>query len=216
MLRVGQELEEARGGVGTIDRVLGDASRPPFRSAVFTEVALVGNALGFEAAEGAALLDSVEALVGEGGTLLLEVAPGPGERSGYLGRLPPTAVRRLLDAPLAAVLPRVLREGFRLEPERHRPTSFRRWRPAELLDRWRTGGWGVREVVAVAPGLGPDRDRLEEVARAPKAWSRLLELEERLGADPARWPHAAAVLLAVARPALQTNGFLPGATSPVV
>jgi SAM-dependent methyltransferase len=213
MLLLGRELGASRSELTGVDRVLGDAAKPPFRPGTFSEVALVGNALGFEVAEGAALLASVEALVAPGGTLLVEVAPGPGERSRYLSRLPPGAVRRLLGAPVAAVLPRVVREGFRTEPERHSTSAFRRWSPKELLDRWGQLGWVVREVVAVAPALGPDAERLEEIAQDPKAWSRLLELEETVGVGPARWPSAAAVLLAVARRAVETNGFLPGATS---
>jgi len=202
MLGVGRELAGATPGhqPTRVERVRGDALRPPFRPGPFTQVALVGNALGFEAASGSDLLDAMEGLLAPGGSLVLEVAPGPGERSRYLGRLPPGAVRRLLAAPPAAVVPRIVREGFIPEPPRHRPTSFRRWTVQELLDRWRPRRWTVREVAAVAPSLGTDADRIAEVARDPKAWERLLELEELLGREPTRWGGAAAVLLAAEAP----------------
>lgn len=215
MLRFGRE--KARGEPPPVSVpvawVRGDALRPPFPAASFAEVALVGNALGFEAAAGKALLSGVEALVAPGGMLVVEIAPGPGERSRYLGRLPSGAVRRLLAAPTAAVLPRVMREGFDAEPVRHRSGEFRRWTAGEVLGRWRQAGWAVHETMAVAPALGPDRPRLQEVARDPHAWDRLLDLEEQLGREPPRWPNAAALLVAVERPALQTNGFVGGRTS---
>jgi len=215
MLAVGRELsqEAPRSPGGWVSRVRGNAVRPPLRERAFAEVALVGNTLGFEAESGEILLQAVEALVAPGGVLVLEIAPGPGERSRYLGRLPASAVRRLLAAPPAAVLPRLLREGFLREPERHRPRSFRRWSPAELRERWHVRGWSVGEVMAVAPALGPDQARLREVARDRRAWERLLELEEQLGRAPSRWPAAAAVLVAASAPAVKPNDFERGETS---
>jgi SAM-dependent methyltransferase len=209
MLRVGRELGGAPAlrGARPVETVQGDAASPPFPEATFAEVALVGNALGFEAGSGERLLDAAERLTAPGGRLLLEIAPGPGERSRYLARLPAGAVRRLLAAPPAAVAPRVLREGFRAEPVRHRSASFRRWTASELADRWRASGWRVEETVAVAPALGAEPERLAEVARDAKAWERLRELEERLGRAPERWPSAAAVLVAVRRPPLSANDF---------
>jgi hypothetical protein len=53
--------------------------------------------------------------------------------------------------------------------------------------------------MAVAPALGADADRVAAVAASPKAWSRLLELEEQLGREADRWAGAAAVLMAVSR-----------------
>lgn len=215
MLAVGRE-RTARTGTpkdGTLERVRGDALRPPFAPGAFAEVALVGNTLGFEGSRGRELLDGVEPLVGPGGVLVVEIAPGPGERSRYLRRLPPGAVRRLLAAPASAVLARLAPEGFAREPIRHRPASFRRWTVGELSGRWRPRGWTVREAMAVAPALGPDPTRLSEVARDPVAWTRLLDLEEQLGRDPARWTDAAAVLVAVASPAVRTNDFVGGPAS---
>jgi SAM-dependent methyltransferase len=191
-----------------VERVRGDALRPPFPPAGFAEVALIGNALGFEHTSGEELLSAVETLVAPGGRLVLEVAPGPGERSRYLGRLPPGAVRRLLAAPPKAVLPRVEREGFAEEPARHRPAAFRRWTAKELHARWSPPGWVVRETMAVAPALGADAARLAEVARDPAAWLRLTELEEAIGRDPRRWRNAAAVLLAVEHPPSVANDIV--------
>jgi SAM-dependent methyltransferase len=195
-----------------LDPVQGDAIRAPFATRRFAEVAVVGNALGFEASAGPELLAAVEALVAPGGVLVLEVAPGPGERCRYLGRLPPGVVRRLLAAPPAAVLRRLRPEGFSPEPPRHAPTSFRRWSAEELTHRWTSAGWTLREVMAVAPALGLDSERLAEVARDPKAWSRLRELEELLGRESSRWPSAAAVLLAVQRSTDQAPPALEGGT----
>lgn len=204
MLRVGRERAPAGAPENPAEPVRGDALRPPFAPSAFGEIALLGNALGFEGADGPALLDAVEALLAPEARLLVEIAPGPGERSGYLARLPPGAVRRLLAAPAAAVVPRVEREGFRREAERHEEGEFRRWGVSELRARWDRAGWTVREVVAVAPALGPDAGRIAAVAAEPKAWSRLLELEELLGRKAARWPDAAAVLMAVERPRVDT------------
>lgn len=197
-LRVGRELTGAARDVSTApaERVRGDALSPPFAPRSFGVVALIGNALGFEASAGERMLSAVEALVAPAGVLLLEIAPGPGERSNYLARLPPTAVRRLLAAPPAAVRPRIEREGFRTEPARHRSAGFRRWTVEELDRRWALRGWARTEAVAVAPALGADPERLEQVARDPRAWARLEELEELLGREPPRWNAAAAVLLA--------------------
>jgi len=215
MLAAGRDLapQDRRSPAGSDSRVRGDAVRPPLREQAFAEVALVGNTLGFEAGAGDALLRAVEALLSPGGVLVLEIAPGPGERSRYLGRLPASAVRRLLAAPPAAVRPRLLREGFVREAERHRPRSFRRWSPSELLERWRARGWSIDEVMAVAPALGPDQTRLREVARDRRAWQRLLELEEQLGREPSRWSAAAAVLVAARSPVVKPNDFERGETS---
>ena len=215
MLATGREIAAKRGtfAAPAVDRVRGDAARAPFRPESFAEIALVGNALGFEARAGEALLASVEALVAPGGVLVVEVAPGAGERARYLARLPGRVVRRLLAAPPAAVLPRLQREGFRIEAARHRPGSFRRWTAEELARRWRPPGWHLREVMAVAPALGADPDRLTEVAKEPRAWARLVELEEMLGHEPFRWKDAAAVLLAVEHSPQQANGLVRGGRS---
>jgi SAM-dependent methyltransferase len=180
-----------------VERVRGDALRPPFVPRAFGVVAALGNALGFEERAGEGLLATLEGLVARPGRLMLEIAPGPGESSRYLARLPPGAVRRLLAAPVGVVVHRIQREGFRRMPVRHASRAFRRWTAEELVDHWKQDGWSVREVVAVAPALGPEVAALAEVKKDPTAWSRLLEVEEALGAEPSRWPDAAAVLLAV-------------------
>ncbi len=199
MLELSRNRADGPTGPGPSDAVLGDGARPPLREAAFGTVALLGNALGFEGPRGEELLAAAERLVVPGGTLLVEIAPGPGERSRYLGRLPPGAVRRLLASPPGAYLPRVEREGFLREPVRRRRSEFRRWAVAELGARWRGTGFRLAETVAVAPALGADADRIAAVAREPAAFVRLCELEERIGRDPRRWPNAAAILLAAER-----------------
>ncbi|MGB6500064.1 MAG: class I SAM-dependent methyltransferase [Thermoplasmata archaeon] len=181
-----------------VDRVEGDALAPPFAPGSFREVALVGNALGFAGGEWDHLLDSVERLVAAGGTLIVEIAPGPGERSRYLSRLPASAVGRLFSAPIRAFVPRVHGEGFETEPSRHRADSFQRLDVGALVKRWGSG-WEVLETVAVAPCLGPELERIARVRPTPKAWNHLLELEELVGREPVRWKAAAAVLLAARR-----------------
>jgi SAM-dependent methyltransferase len=199
MLAEGQREANGPAGAGRLEPVVGDALQPPFAEGRFGTVALLGNSLGFEGPKGPRLLAAAEALVQPGGLLMVEIAPGPGERSRYLGRLPAGAVRRLVAAPPAAVALRVRREGFVAEPVRHRSGSFRRWAAPELRARWATNGWELRETVAVAPALGPDAARLEAIAQDARSWARLLELEELLGREPGRWRRAAAVLVAARR-----------------
>lgn len=183
------------------ERVRGDASRPPLAPGRFGAVALLGNTLGFAGRAGEDLLAAAESLVAAGGRLLIEIAPAAGERSRYLARLPSSAVARLLRSPTAAVLPRVLREGFEEEPARRaEPGAFRRWTAEELAARWRTAGWTREETMAIAPALGPETQRLEAIRRDAKAWKHLQDLEEAIGRTPERWSRAAAVLLAASAP----------------
>jgi SAM-dependent methyltransferase len=184
------------------DRIQGDAERPPLASGAFSLVAVLGNTLGFAGAGADRILGAAGSLVGPGGTMVLEVAPGSGERSRYLTRLPPGSVRRLLRAPVRAVLPRIEREGYRVEPRRKaREGPFRRIGVGELSEQLSRSGWSVGEVLAVGPALGPDALRLESVHADPKAWNQLLLIEEDLGHRTQRWKDAAAVLVAAVRAA---------------
>lgn len=205
MLRLGRRLARTSTPGSAVDRVRGDALRPPFAAGSLAEVVAVGNTLGFEGTEGPELLGQLEGLVRPGGVLVLEIAPGPGQRSSYLRRLPVGAVVRLLASPPTLVAARTRREPFSREPRRHREAGFHRWTVAELSARWAARGWSVRETMAVAPALGADPGRLKEIARASRSWAHLLELEEELGREPARWPDAAAVLLAAQRAARITS-----------
>ena len=188
-----------RPSVDAVDRVVGDALAPPFAPRSFDAVALVGNALGFAGEDAERLLSAVEALVRPRGSLIVEIAPGPGERSRYLARLPTGAVGRLFAAPPAAVVPRIVREGFVAEPVRHRSTAFARIDAPSLDARWRSRGWAVEEVLAIAPCLGADPAAIGRVAANARQWERLLAVEEEVGRAPARWGAAAAVLLAARR-----------------
>jgi len=182
------------------ERVLADGIRPPFAAALWSEVVLLGNTLGFAGHGAVPLLSAAEELVSPDGTLLIEVAPASGERSRYLTRLPASSVARLLRAPPRAVLARLDREGFRPEPARHpTPQAFRRFTAGELRDGLMERGWELLETIAVAPALGTDPVRIEAVRGEPKAWPRLLALEEELGRRPERWTDAAAVLVAARR-----------------
>ena len=205
MLNLLPEAWVAAGSPGPApDRVLGDAVRPPFDRRQWAEVVVFGNTLGFAGKGADRLLEEAEALVAPEGALLLEVAPGPGERARYLARLPPSSVARLLRSPVRAVLPRLDREGFRTVPPRHSTgVSFRRFTVREIQDRFRGAGWEFTETVAVAPVLGPDPLRIDAARADPKAWPHLLDLEEVVGRRPERWVEAAAVLLSARRPSLK-------------
>ncbi len=207
MLALLPERWEPRGPTHPVaDRVRGDGLRPPFSPETFDEVALLGNALGFAGPESDRLWSAAHDLVTAGGTLIVEVAPGPGEKSRYLARLPASSVARLLRSPLPAVLPRVERESFVEMPTRRREAgSFLRIPAAQLAARFRDLGWEVRETLAVAPALGADAVRAEAARRDPKSWEHLLRLEEALGQRPERWEAAAAVLLAAVRPKLERS-----------
>ena len=197
MLRGGPTGRPAR--AVPFHRVRGDAVRPPFPAASFGTVALLGNVVGFAGDEGERVLDAAEDLLAPGGTLIVEIAPGAGERSVYLSRLPAGAVGRLFAAPAAAIEPRIAREGFVPVPERHRSRGFRRWTVARLEERWAPRGLERTEAVAVAPALGAAPDRVDRVRPDPRAWEHLLAVEEALGVRPARWDAAAAVLVAARR-----------------
>ncbi|MCI4353696.1 MAG: class I SAM-dependent methyltransferase [Thermoplasmata archaeon] len=183
-----------------LDLIQGDAVSPPFRPRTFHRVILLGNVLGFAEDDAEELLSRLTALVSPGGRVLIEFVAGPGERSRYLHRLPPGAIARLLAAPVRAVRPRVEREGFvRIRERESGGRHFRRFAPAEVVGRLRSAGFELREILAVAPGLGNDAGRLGGVRAAPVAWGHLLELEEALGGEPHRHEDAAAILLAAER-----------------
>jgi len=185
----------------TPDRILGNAVTPPLARGAWAEVAVLGNTIGFSGRFAAPLLEELQQLVAPGGALLMELAPSAGERSQYLARLPSSALTRLLRAPLAVVLGRLDREPFRPEPPRHEtPRAFRRFAVGEIERRLRARGWELRERMAVAPALGPDAERISAVREDPKAWARLLDLEEEVGHRSERWPGAASVLVAARRP----------------
>lgn len=184
------------------ERVRADVLAPPFPDATFQEVVLLGNLVGFAGHGGNALLTAAARLLRPDGLLIVELAPGPGEVSRYLRRLPPGAVRRLLRSPVRAVASRVAREGFDALAWRRGPREeFARWSVEALAQALRIEGFDLLERMAVAPALGSEVERLEVVHADPKAWEHLLELEERLGREPGRWPAAAAVLVALRRPA---------------
>ncbi|MGI0132947.1 MAG: class I SAM-dependent methyltransferase [Thermoplasmata archaeon] len=181
--------------------VRGDGVDPPFRAGSFAEVVAFGNPLGFAGASAEAFLDATVGMIAPHGRLLLETVAGPGEASVYLARLPPTAVRRLLASPVAALAPRVEREGFRsetLHPPRERD-GFRRFTAGTLRSRLERAGFRIDEVLSVAPCLGGEPARAAAVHLDPKAWSHLLDLEERIGRERARHRDAAALLVAAVR-----------------
>jgi SAM-dependent methyltransferase len=187
-------------GVPLPDRVQGDGAHLPFLDGSFGLVAALGNLLGFAGGASDRLVEQLVGALAPEGTLLLEIAPGPGERSRYLRRLPPTSVARLLRSTPRVVAARIAREGFVEEPRRRKvPGEFRRVDPRLLHERLRSWGFQVEETVAVAPALGPDGVRAQAAANDLKAWSHLLEVEETLGRAPERWSAAAAVLVAAVR-----------------
>ncbi len=178
-----------------------DGLAPPFPDAAFGTVALLGNTLGFAGASHDRLLANARGLVAPEGLLILEIAPGPGERSRYLARLPPTSVARLLRSPVRAVVPRVEREGYDRIPERRSDAGeFYRVGPGGLGRSLADAGWAVEECLAVSPAVGPLASVVAAVRTDEKAWDHLIELEEALGRRPEHWDDAAAVLLAARAP----------------
>ncbi len=204
MLRRLRESREEEGRPPSL--VQGDAVYPPFRTGTFHQVALMGNVLGFAEGDAAPLLARMAGLVEPGGRLLVEFVCGPGERSRYLHRLPTGAIARLLAAPVRAVEPRVLREGFEPVPHaRDRETAFRKFSVLEVEAQLRSEGFDFREVLAVAPCLGNDAARLASPRESPAAWAHLLDLEESIGRRPDRMRSAAAVLMAAERVPLRSG-----------
>jgi SAM-dependent methyltransferase len=186
--------------LGESEFVRGDALAMPFRGRAFGQIALLGNTLGFAGPRADELLSNVSAHLRPEGTLLIEVVAGPGERSRYLHRLPPGAVRRLLSAPPRAVLPRIRREGFVPVARPERPDhEFRRYSPEQIERRLGELGLVTDEALAVAPALGAELERPAEVRKDPRAWARLLEVEEALGHDGDRQRNSSALLVAARR-----------------
>ena len=180
--------------------VRGDAGRPPFLAGRFAIVSLLGNSLGFAGDRALALHRAASDQVASGGTLLIESVGGSGEWSRYLRRLPPRAAARLLAAPVAAVFPRIAREGFGTSEgspgDRH---GFRRLGEPDIRRLLHATGFEFRECLAVAPILGSDPERAEAASRLPAAWKHLLELEEAFGREPGRRRAASARLIAAVR-----------------
>lgn len=188
-----------RGQGTTSALVIADARCPPVRPRAAQLVAVLGNTIGFAGPNSAKVLAQSAELVGPGGHLLLETAPGNGERSRYLARLPPGAVRRLLSAPVNLVRARIEREGFVPELRAPSRSGFQRLSPEQVHRQLTAAGFAVREMTAVAPALGPDAVRIAAVRTDPAAWSRLLEVEEAVGRAPGRWSAASALLVAAQR-----------------
>jgi SAM-dependent methyltransferase len=180
--------------------VRADGVHPPLRPGSALEVVAMGNQVGFAGPEAPRLLLEALRLLAPGGTIILESVAGPGERSRYLARLPPTAVGRLFRSPVRLVRSRIEREGFEAEPDpdpdRH---GFRRVGPGEIRRVLRNVGVDVVEAMAVAPALGFEQDHADAVEADPVAWGNLLEVEEELGRLPARCLAAASLLVAGVR-----------------
>ncbi len=213
LLEAARRLRLSTPSAAAPDLVVGDAARPPFKPGRFDQVVLLGNVIGFAEEESPKVLENGVALVRPGGTIVVETVVGAGERSRYLGRLPPGAVRRLLAAPINAVRPRVEREGFRPEPAVPREGRFRRMGEEEVQAEFARAGVELLESLSVAPALGADAERVAATRTEPISWLHLLELEEVLGRTPPRRARAAALLLAgrkrASQPAYKGDRQLP-------
>lgn len=198
--RARKQLRSSRPAEGAAHFVRGDALHPPFGSRSFDSAVVLGNVVGFAASDAERMLGEVAELVRTGGILILEVAPGSGERSRYLARLPPSAVGRLFESPPQLIRRRIEAEGFdRADPVAGHRDRFERIDP-ERVRRWlEPRGFEIVRARAIAPSLASDAPRISAIARSRRAWSRLLAVEEQLGDDPPRWPGAAAVLLLARR-----------------
>jgi SAM-dependent methyltransferase len=187
------------------DRIRGDALAPPFRPGAFGMVQMLGNVLGFNGNSGEELWEASLDLVAPHGRVIVEIAPGPGEKSRYLSRLPPTVVARLLGGTGHGLSAAIEREGFQpIRADAAAGPGFRRWTAGELLPRLRSRGFDPLEVMAVAPLLGADPLRVEAVRCRPRSWEGLLRWEEASGRDPERWDRSAALLIAAQKTASGT------------
>ncbi|MCI4362969.1 MAG: class I SAM-dependent methyltransferase [Thermoplasmata archaeon] len=190
----------SRGGSATIHLVRGNGRRPPLHEGAFSGVYLLGNLVGFAADAADDLLLASARAVAPGGLILLELSPGPGERSVYLHRLPPGALARWLRAPLPAVLPRVEREGFApLPPRRRDSSSFARTSIEAAESALLPLGFRREGALSVAPALGSDPERCTAVRASARGWAHLLDLEESVGGVERRWARGSAVLVALRR-----------------
>lgn len=205
MLRSAREhWSRAEGPALNVECVRADGLAPPFPEGTFGEVAVLGNTVGFAGSTAQRLLGAASSLVAPGGTLVVEVSPGPGELSRYLRRLPPTTLARLFRSPVRALLSRIAREGFERIPYRRAERAAFRRVSVEELSRWlEKDRWDFKEVVAVAPALGPWAPPIDAIRADAKAWEHLLLVEEELGRRTERWTDASAVLVAAARPTLK-------------
>lgn len=182
---------------GLPHRVRGNSRRPPFSPRSFETVVLLGHSIGFAGVAAPNLLEAAAGLLSDGGTLVAEFSSGGGERSAYLGRLPPGAVGRLLAAPVEALRPRIDREGFEVPADAEPPgPGFRRFSPQEVSELLRAAGIEPFDTTAVAPLLGADPERTAAAAQNPRGWSHLLELEEEYGRRTVRGARASALLVA--------------------
>jgi ubiquinone/menaquinone biosynthesis C-methylase UbiE len=201
MLRFSREHLGKGSRPGRYEFLRANGIQLPFPPRQFSEVVALGNALGFADESASTLLNRLAAAVSPSGTLIVEIAPSPGEESRYLRRLPPRAVGRLFEAPVSVVRARIEREGFVPAPSEWREGHrFRRVQTDEILQWMAKEGWTVAETLAVAPASGLQPERIQAVQDDPKAWSHLIETEEDLGRIPARQVTAAAVLVAARSP----------------
>jgi hypothetical protein len=185
---------------GEVALVRGSGRAPPFRGFAFAGVYLLGNLVGFAGEAARELLTRAADQVAPGGLLLVELAPGEGEASVYFHRLPAAALARLLRAPVAAVLPRVEREGFALlPPRRAKAGEFARLSVPQAEAALLPLAFHREAALSVGPALGSDPARCEAVRASDEAWKHLLDLEEALGSALPRWKSASAVLLALRR-----------------
>ena len=126
--------------------------------------------------------------------------PDSDTASRYFHRLPPSVVRRLLEGKGHGLSSAIEREGFRPVRSGTVPgVGFRRWSAPELLRYLRDRQFDPLEVMAVAPLLGSDPQRIEAASASVSAWTSLLQWEESVGRDPDRWPEAAAVIVVAQR-----------------
>jgi SAM-dependent methyltransferase len=184
---------------------LGDARALPFIDDGFRTAVALGNVIGFAGGQAGLVLEELGRVTRPGGSLLLEVVVGDGERSRYLHRLPGSALQRLFLAPVRALVPRIEREGFDPGPARARaegPFSFRRFSESELMTQLRRVGFEPDESLAVAPCLGRDPQRVAAVRADPVAWQHLLEAEETIGRHLERRSRASALLVSAVRRAV--------------
>jgi SAM-dependent methyltransferase len=186
MLRALTRRKGVRTRAAKLRRVRAAGEHLPFRDGAFRASVVLGNLLGFSAADGPRLLREVARVTRPGGMLVLDVASPVGATTDFLEA---AARRRLLRRILRDPEYYFLNEIVRSAERTHQPYAPSRWgffefdfytvaaAERELLAA------GFRPIDRMAVGaIGAYRERLTTIARRePRTWRTLLELEERVG-----------------------------------
>ena len=167
-------------------RVRAAGEHLPFRNGTFRAAVAYGNILCFAAKDGEHLLAELARVVRPGGCLILDVASPVGATIEFLTIASQRRIlHRILRDPeyyfLNAVVGKKERAHQPFDPDRMAYWEFDFYTPAAAEAALAEAGFRTVDRMAVAP-LGAYRDRVTTIARRDRrAWTTLVELEERVG-----------------------------------